>query len=149
MIRDHWILRLISYKPRLLGLWRNLFASELCTERATQQQDLHQNAEGKYFPVKTGQMRLIRSLLYGLWFLPSSLLIFVRVKSDFVLHFFFSSFCPFYCLKSSRKRFNNIISSLVSLANSVIFPPKLTDLYRKLTARPGSQSACVILCTRT
>ena len=31
--------------------------------------------EGKYFPVQTEQTKLIRNLLYGFWFLPSSLLI--------------------------------------------------------------------------
>ena len=38
--------------------------SEVCAEKT----------KGKYFPVQTEQTKLIRSLLYGFWFLSSSLL---------------------------------------------------------------------------
>ena len=38
--------------------------SEVCAEKTS----------GKYFPVQTEQTRLIRNLLYGFWFLSSSLL---------------------------------------------------------------------------
>ena len=39
-----------------------------------------EKTEGKYFPVQTKQTRLRRNILYGFWFLPSSLLTEVLVR---------------------------------------------------------------------
>ena len=47
---------------------------EVCTEKYLPEVFASEKTEGKYFPAQTEQTRLIRNLLYGFWFLFSSLL---------------------------------------------------------------------------
>ena len=65
---------------------------------------------GQCFPLETELRRLIRNLLQGPWFIPSSLFV-LRIDRLGLLACFSVSFPRVLCLKSSRKRLNYVVSS--------------------------------------
>ena len=53
---------------QMWSLYKKVFAWGFHTDLATKERSLGGKTQGKYFPVQTEQTRLIRNILYGVWF---------------------------------------------------------------------------------